>query len=243
MVNPRQRSKKRSGSHKPVRHSKRAKKMLKKQPPIRGPKVLQDAWDKHKTVKQNYVALGLVSSLNPIASGGTERQVLPPQSSNNQSITEPSTPQTSGSGARIPRGRGRITKDMYGNVIDIELGEDEDETVQRNRDNKTYELDHTPLDGNLMNWVQLGTNHRPPRSDGNSVVQELQNITESVAIRAIRFLSDGERSYIERLVARHKDDFGAMAKDRKLNPEQRTAGELTRAIRRAGGVDKLVQGV
>jgi hypothetical protein len=60
---------------------------------------------------------------------------------------------------------------MYGNVIDIELGEDEDETVQRNRDNETYELDHTPLDENLMNWVQLGTNHKPPRSDGNSVVQ------------------------------------------------------------------------
>lgn len=79
MANPRQRRKARSGSHKAVRHSNNAKKNLKKQPrqssicillcqrnyvelvslylavAIRGPKVLQDAWDKHKTVRQKYV--------------------------------------------------------------------------------------------------------------------------------------------------------------------------------------------
>jgi nucleolar protein 16 len=74
MVNPRQRRKVRS-SHKPVHHSRQAKKLLKKQPralgfflemsalptlilifdthqAIRGPKALQEAWDKHKTVRQ-----------------------------------------------------------------------------------------------------------------------------------------------------------------------------------------------
>ncbi|KAH9060100.1 hypothetical protein EDB87DRAFT_1551613, partial [Lactarius vividus] len=71
MANPRQRRKARS-SQKPVRHSRQAKKLLKKQPPIRGPKALRDAWDKHKTVRQNYAALGLAASLNPRASGGAE---------------------------------------------------------------------------------------------------------------------------------------------------------------------------
>ena len=31
-----------------------------------------------------------------------------------------------------------------------------------------------------------------------------------------------------------------MARDRKLNPAQRTAGELRRAIRKAGGVDVIM---
>jgi hypothetical protein len=77
MANPRQRRKTRS-SHKPVHQSRQAKKLLKKQPralgflidmsalptpilifdihqAIRGPKGLQEAWDKHKTVRQKYV--------------------------------------------------------------------------------------------------------------------------------------------------------------------------------------------
>src|SRR5712671_4385862 len=122
MANPRQRRKARS-AHKPVHHSRQAKKLLKKQPralgflvemsalptlisifythqAIRGLKILQEAWDKHKTVRQKYVysvrdreyliidgqlclchgsffasyaALGLTVSLNPCTSGGTER--------------------------------------------------------------------------------------------------------------------------------------------------------------------------
>ncbi|EEB92758.1 hypothetical protein MPER_08686 [Moniliophthora perniciosa FA553] len=72
MANPRQRRKARSSSYRPVSHSKNAKRNLKKMPPIRAPKVLQEAWDKRKTVRQNYAALGLIHDLNPSASGGAE---------------------------------------------------------------------------------------------------------------------------------------------------------------------------
>jgi len=217
--------------------------MLKKQPPIRGPKVLQDAWDKRKTVKQNYAALGLVSSLNPNGSGGSELRVPAPQSSNS-SIAEKATSQPSCIDVSVPRGYGRITRDQDGNVIDIELGEElDDETMRRTRDKEHQELDQTTVDENMKTWIQLGANQGTNRTKGNSVVQELEKITEIDSIRPMRFISAGEKIYLQRLVGRHGDDFEAMAKDRKRNSEQRTAGELRRSIRKAGGVDEIAKGL
>ena len=58
-------------------------------------------------------------------------------------------------------------------------------------------------------------------------------------VRPKRFTSGGESGYLRRLVQKHGQDFGAMARDRKLNPDQRTAGELRRAIEKAGGFAEL----
>jgi len=60
--------------------------------------------------------------------------------------------------------------------------------------------------------------------------------TLSVAISGTgpRHASTGEVAYLERLVERYGGDVEHMARDRKLNPEQRTVGELRRGLRRAG---------
>ena len=42
------------------------------------------------------------------------------------------------------------------------------------------------------------------------------------------------------LVSKHGEDLEAMARDRRLNVDQRTAGELGRAIRKAGGFGAVV---
>jgi nucleolar protein 16 len=54
-----------------------------------------------------------------------------------------------------------------------------------------------------------------------------------------RFLSEGEAGYLRRLVGRHGEDIEAMARDRKLNPDQRTVGELTRLMKKAGGFENV----
>ena len=61
---------------------------------------------------------------------------------------------------------------------------------------------------------------------------ELEKISEDKR-GAPRFLSEGEMGYLARLVGRHGGDVEAMARDRKLNPDQRTVGELTRLVKRA----------
>jgi nucleolar protein 16 len=117
----------------------------------------------------SYAALGLVSSLNPSASGGTERELYPPQSI--LSNTEQRLSEARLSGDRIPKGHGRLIKDGDGNVIDFQLGGEGDETMQQDRDEQIYGLDRTSLDQSLINWAQLGSNNGPSRTDGNSVVR------------------------------------------------------------------------
>lgn len=55
-----------------------------------------------------------------------------------------------------------------------------------------------------------------------------------------RFTSSGERGVLRQLVDKYGQDVEAMARDRKLNVDQRTAGELKRAIKKAGGFEGLM---
>ncbi|KAI0781053.1 ribosome biogenesis protein Nop16 [Trametes elegans] len=254
MANPRQRRKLRSGSHKPVHHSRRAKKLLKKQPPIRGPKVLQEAWDPHKTVRQNYEALGLTASLNPVASGGTERP-LPtrgehdadrseqqPEASTSTSTASPA--KAAGGAGGVPKGYGKIVRDAEGNVVDVVLGDEEEEEEEAGAMAEGVEDIPDPTeDDQAAGWVGLGSDprKRSPESAGTRVVQELEQLSETRGGRVPRHTSKGELETLRRLVDKYGEDVEGMMRDRKLNPDQRTAGELRRAIRKAGGFAALAR--
>ncbi len=68
---------------------------------------------------------------------------------------------------------------------------------------------------------------------------ELEQLSEARGGPVARHTSSGEQTTLERLVRKHGEDVEAMARDRKLNVDQRTAGELKRAIRKAGGFAEL----
>jgi len=216
--------------------------MLKKTPPIRGPKLLQDAWDKHKTVRQNYAALGLVHTLNPLASGGAEHD--PTKSSNLPTTFEhphsdSSQAASTSPTAHIPRGYGKIIRDSDGNVVRVELGADDQDQAERPADGDEIQgLRDPEMDKQMMtNWVtELGGG----RGSGAAIVQSLEKFSSSSSTSGPRYTSSLETLYLSRLVRRH-EDVENMARDRRLNPEQRTAGELRRGIRRAGGAGLLLQ--
>lgn len=46
-----------------------------------------------------------------------------------------------------------------------------------------------------------------------------------------------------RLVKKHGNDVSAMAKDFKLNKDQRTAGQLRKAFMRSGGIEAFSSAV
>ena len=62
-----------------------------------------------------------------------------------------------------------------------------------------------------------------------SLLQEARNPAE----KKPRHQSEREQDWLEVLVARHGDDYGAMARDAKSNPMQQTAADLRRRIRKA----------
>ncbi|KIM49275.1 hypothetical protein M413DRAFT_438454 [Hebeloma cylindrosporum] len=242
MANPRQRRKARSSSHKPVSHSRHAKRNLKKTPPIRGPKVLQDAWDKQKTVRQNYAQLGLVVTLDPSAHGGVEGPLAagisietPCEQSSDSALSTASS--------NVPNGFGRLVRDAAGNVTGFEL---DDEAVEMQEPDEPVNLEED-LESRLDQAVRLkwaaGFSSTMPKVDGN-VVNQLECIsasatgstTLSVPLSGIgsRHVSSGEVKYLRPLVKTYGNNIEGMAGDLKLNPEQRTVGQLRRALRKAG---------
>lgn len=47
-----------------------------------------------------------------------------------------------------------------------------------------------------------------------------------------RHQSEREREWLAKLIGRHGDDYGAMARDGKLNPMQQTAGDIKKRVQR-----------
>ncbi|KAF8840980.1 hypothetical protein BDN67DRAFT_929241 [Paxillus ammoniavirescens] len=248
MANPRQRRKTKSSTHKAVSHSKRAKRLMKKMPAIRGPKPLQDAWDASKTVRQNYLALGLQHTLNPISSGGSEVSLncaknkfnASPSQSTASSYVRHDGDRPSGisdcpaSASGLPKGFGRIVRDSSGAVTIVELREEgeAERTSKQDRDNGQ------PM-SELRIWGQASSEKSSESGTTcNTIVKDLENLAAATSERQ-RHSSVGERGYLERLAKKYGDDLHKMALDRRLNPEQKTIGELKRAITKAGGLGVL----
>ncbi|KAJ7349205.1 ribosome biogenesis protein Nop16 [Mycena albidolilacea] len=240
MANPRQRRKARSSSHRPVSHARNAKRNLKKTPPIRGPAILSERWDKRKTVRQNYAALGLIHTLNPSASGGveptetTEAPPVNPTAASTSSQPNPVPP--------IPKGHGRIVRDEDGNILRIELAEEDEEMPEIDDRDKDMEELAPEVEPQLHSkWVTgLGGGKK-----AKGVVEELERIASSthntsttlsapISGAGPRHASGGEVAYLKRLVDKYGTDVEQMARDRKLNAEQRTVGQLTRSLKRCG---------
>jgi len=231
MANPRQRRKARS-THKPVHHSRQAKKLLKKQPPIRGPKGLQEAWDKHKTVRQNYAALGLAVSLNPNTSGGAEHPASVTEARRAAFIGDLDTEvlTSGGSDRDLPIGLGRIVRDDAGRIIAVETNDD----VDRPQPNDHLDLVEeaairTP---ESQSWISFG------RTSGTNS-ELIQPLCDVFRAPVPRFTSKGEMIFLRKLMSKHGRDVAAMTRDRRLNRDQRTEGEIRRAIKKAGGFEKL----
>lgn len=239
MANPRQRRKARS-THKPVHHSRQAKKLLRKQPPIRGPKVLQEAWDKHKTVRQNYAALGLAVSLNPNTSGVAKcaapvteaRSVV-----NGVDNMDPAVLMNGGGDRDLPIGLGRIVRDEAGRIIAVETNDDVDPSPSNHQLDLVEEaaaaaVIRTP-DG--QSWISFGRTSGAEKPS-TALTQALPDVYRGPVPR---FTCKGEIVFLQKLISKHGRDVTAMIRDGRLNPDQRTEGEIRRAIKKAGGFEKL----
>lgn len=67
------------------------------------------------------------------------------------------------------------------------------------------------------------------------VVRGLEELASRPEVKRPRHVSEREAEWLERLVGRHGDDYGAMARDMRLNPMQQTGADIARRIRRMKG--------
>ena len=74
----------------------------------------------------SYARLGLIHSLNPSAPGGSETKLEPSFDQGEMSVDAQPIPSSSSSSIPVPAGYGRILRDEAGNVVGVELADDED---------------------------------------------------------------------------------------------------------------------
>jgi len=139
----------------------------------------------------------------------------------------------------VPKGYGRIVRDEDGNIVDVELPDEDSEAIPV--EEAIEDLPDPSHNEQLAPWVGLGASsaYKTPNSH---VVHALEELSSERGGRRSRFTSAGELATLRRLVGKHGQDVEAMARDRKLNVDQRTAGELNRAIKKAGGFAELSRG-
>ncbi|WWC90907.1 uncharacterized protein L201_005845 [Kwoniella dendrophila CBS 6074] len=230
MANPRQRSKAKSHkSTKPSIH--RIRKLHQKQrraPPLKGPEILQQGWDKKKTVFQNYAALGLLPSIpipNQASSSRSQRVKLPIVPSSGIDIDEEDEQ------VQPKVGFGRIIRDEEGNVIDIIIDEDEEQEAVVEGKEQGNNSRNIPFEADQ--------GEKPQVVGKTEVVRQLEKLS-STSAPVNRHSSTSEKTWLISLVQKYNDDFESMSKDRKLNVWQKTQGEIKRMVRKAGGVEKLL---
>ena len=109
----------------------------------------------------SYEALGLVATLNPIASGGTER-VEAQHADGKEASTEreaSATVATQGAGTNgVPKGYGKIIRDGEGNIVKVQLGEEEGAEEPEVQESGVEEEIQDPRgDKELAGWIELGS--------------------------------------------------------------------------------------
>jgi nucleolar protein 16 len=68
------------------------------------------------------------------------------------------------------------------------------------------------------------------KGEKNEIVKKLEEQASMSAPKRERKQSEREREWIERLVGRWGEEYGKMARDRRLNPMQQTEGDIRRRV-------------
>lgn len=71
-------------------------------------------------------------------------------------------------------------------------------------------------------------------------LEERTAAERSIKASSLRYASPAEVEYLRSLVKKHGTDIQAMARDYKLNQDQRTAGQLKKAFAKCGGVEAFL---
>ncbi|CEH15336.1 Nucleolar protein (NOP16) involved in 60S ribosomal subunit biogenesis [Ceraceosorus bombacis] len=242
------------------------KKRLHRAPAIKGPDVLRENWDKKLTPRQNFAKLGLLSDLRLRDSGGAESLKGLPLSITGSSRTFGAQSSSAAPVVRKGMGRITRDADGNAQVVEDEEEDEETpwgrpldtfghETVQMDERMYVMRAPTDNEDGNegededqrstseevddLAGGSQEAMRPLPEAAQGASAKTKVVESLEALAATARpvpRHQSILERSWLQRLVESHGDDVESMVVDKRGNPWQKTAGEIRRAIKKAGGV-------
>lgn len=187
-----------------------------------------------ETLSQNYARLGLTSRLNH-ATGGTEKKVRSLGLNDGKSSRADAAANSTADALNI------VSKASQPQTVEIE-------EIEVERDPETGAIlrvigeqkEANPLndplndvlhdDEEMEEWN--GFAMVPTERSDNPVIRQLEEAARNGARKAPRSQSQREAEWIERLVNKHGDDYGKMARDMKLNPMQQTAADIKKRVKK-----------
>ncbi|KAJ3112286.1 Nucleolar protein 16 [Phlyctochytrium bullatum] len=202
------------------------------------PEIVRKNWDKRLTLRQNYEKMGLVSELNGKAGGEAEMKRTFGEDENEDNDEDD----------------GGELKIEYRSFEDFEkmeaINRKESSASKESTFISQHELEHgiegpikvekkakligkkvstlTVEDSEPKKYPVTSTKRSTP-AVVSEVVEELK--AESLLDKPVeRHASDQEQQVLKNLVAKYGTEYDRMARDRKLNPYQLSAGQLKRKI-------------
>ncbi|KAH6893243.1 ribosome biogenesis protein Nop16 [Thelonectria olida] len=215
--------KKRRAGRQPVRQSNRTKKILNP----RGSVIIAKNWNKKETLSQNYRRLGLLARLRA-PTGGTEKllssagaaAVKTARSSSNDPFAIAGIEKSVVSEARVER-------DADGKIVRI-LGTARANPLNDPLADLDSDSDAEEDNDQADEWGGIDDDDEGTTDVVKSLIAESRLPDEAKP----RHQSSREREWLEALMAKHGDNTIAMSKDRKLNPMQQTAADISKRIRK-----------
>lgn len=186
--------------------------------------------DKKETLAQNYRRLGLLARLKT-PTGGTEK-LLSKSSSQEEAAAAAlraakSDPFAISSIAELGAlSEATVERDADGNIVRV---------ISRKVNPLNDQLNEVDTDSEAEDEYANAEEWGGINDDGvgtTDVVRSLIEEAKNPVAPKIRYQSEGEREWLEKLVAKHGDDTRAMARDIKLNPMQQTASDIAKRLKK-----------
>lgn len=168
--------------------------------------------DQSLTLSQNYRLLGLSSKLNAYT-GGTEARAkgITTESRRKNTLSIP----TSQKASEMRTSEVKVTRDpKTGAIISVQHEKSEREN---------------PL-GDPLNEFSDSEDEEVVGGSAKGIVSKLEEQARYSKPKRPRMQSQREKEWIARLVERWGDDWGGMVRDRRLNPQQQSEGDLKKRV-------------
>ncbi|EQB52119.1 ribosome biogenesis protein Nop16 [Colletotrichum gloeosporioides Cg-14] len=215
-----QKKKRRAGQK--TRQPNRPKKLLN---PL-GNDIIAKNWNKKETLTQNYRRLGLTARLrNP--TGGVEKTLS--EVERIKSAKPAPSPFDIAPMEQAVVDEARVERDENGKIVRIHYSKSSRANPLNDPLNDIEADSDDDEEEETEEWGGIDDESRP------EVIRLLEKEASRGELKKPRHMSQQEKEWLERLIAKHGDNAEAMARDRKLNPMQQTSADIARRLRRFHG--------
>ncbi|KAJ4351171.1 Nucleolar protein 16 [Didymosphaeria variabile] len=207
-----------------LRHKQPSKKKILQNP------IIAKNWNQKETLSQNYARLGLTARLNH-ATGGTEKTIRTLGLNDSKSSRADAAAGSTADTLNIVSAKPQITEIEE---LEVERDPETGAILRVKGENKVDNPLNDPLNevlgegGEMEEWN--GFAMVPSERSDNPVIRQLEDAARNGARKAPRSQSQREVEWLERLVAKHGDDYAKMSRDKKLNPMQQTAADIKKRV-------------